>query len=90
MQKKSGVGGVPDLTDVDSNYDSAEGSRRGSGEMISMKDFLQANKISLAMMQKQLYETAQRGSAKHAESSSGFEGGIGPLAILNKKLGQDA
>ena len=77
----------PDLTDVDSNYDS-EGSRRGSGEMISMRDFLQANKISLAMMQKQLYETSQRGNTR-STMNSGFQGGVGPLAILNKKLGQE-
>ena len=79
-------GAAPDLTDVDSNYDSDE-SRRGSSEMISMRDFLQANKISLAMMQKQLYETAQRGAFRQSES--GFQGGVGPLAILNRKLGQD-
>ncbi len=78
---------APDLTDVDSNYDS-EGSRRGSGEMISMRDFLSANKISLAMMQKQLYETAHRGAFRTHESG-GFQGPVGPLAILNQKLGQD-
>jgi hypothetical protein len=78
---------APDLTDVDSNYDS-EGSRRGSNEMISMKDFLQHNKISLAMMQKQLYETAQRGAFRTNESG-GFQGGVGPLAIVSKTLGKD-
>ena len=77
----------PDLTDMDSSYDSEE-SRRGSGEMISMKDFLQANKISLAMMQKQLYETAQPGVFQ-TSSSGGIQGPVGPLAILNKRLGQD-
>ena len=74
-----------DLTDADS-YDS-DMERRNSGEMISMRDFLQANKISLAMMQKQLYETAQRGA--FASNGGGFQDGVGPLAILNKKLGQD-
>ena len=77
----------PDLVDVDSNYDS-EGSRRGSGEMISMRDFLQNNKIALAMMQKELYETSQR-STFQTSSSGGFQGPVGPLAILNKKLGQE-
>lgn len=72
--------------EVDSNYDSELGSRRGSNEMISMKDFLQANKISLAMMQKQLAETANR---HHHRESNGLQGGVGPLAILNKKLGQE-
>ncbi|XP_014234158.1 potassium channel subfamily K member 13-like [Trichogramma pretiosum] len=33
--------------------------RRMSGELISMKEFLSSNKVSLAVMQKQLYETAQ-------------------------------
>lgn len=84
MQKSNK--GAPDLTDVDSNYDS-EGSRRGSGEMISMRDFLQANKISLAMMQKQLYETSNRG-AFCTHDGAGV-GPVGPLAILNHKLGQE-
>ncbi|KAJ8668882.1 hypothetical protein QAD02_000141 [Eretmocerus hayati] len=35
--------------------------RRMSGELISMKEFLSANKVSLALMQKQLYETAHGG-----------------------------
>ena len=74
------------MPEVDSNYDS-DSSRRGSGEMISMRDFLQANKISLAMMQKQLYETSQRSFG--GNTSSGLQGGVGPLQILNKKLGQD-
>jgi hypothetical protein len=73
------------VTDVDADSDSEY--RRNSGEMISMKDFLQANKISLAMMQKQLWETAQRGRGNN--NNSGFQGGVGPLAILNRKLGQD-
>lgn len=73
--------------DVECDSDSEGGGRRNSGEMISMRDFLQTNKISLAMMQKQLWETSQRaqgGSAGHA-----FQGGVGPLAILNRKLGQE-
>lgn len=74
------------VTDVEGDSDSEY--RRNSGEMISMKDFLQANKISLAMMQKQLWETAQRQSSYH-NNNSGFQGGVGPLAILNRKLGQD-
>lgn len=86
FQKQANKMNAPDLTDVDSNYDSESGSRRGSGEMINMREFLQANKISLAMMQKQLYETAQRGAMRE---SGGIHGPVGPLAILNKKLGQD-
>ncbi|XP_071080961.1 potassium channel subfamily K member 12-like [Haliotis cracherodii] len=75
----------PPVTVADPDGDSDSEYRRNSGEMISMRDFLQANKISLAMMQKQLWETSQRGG----NSSSGFQGGVGPLAILNRKLGQD-
>ena len=83
---------APDLIDVesDSNYDSESQSHRGSNEMISMKDFLQTNHIALAMMQKQLYETAQRGLRANTDNeASAFKDGIGPLQILNKKLGQD-
>ena len=86
MQKQANKMNAPDLTDVDSNYDSESGSRRGSGEMINMCEFLQANKISLAMMQKQLYETSLRGQKIE---TGGIHGPVGPLAILNKKLGQD-
>ncbi|XP_033637239.1 potassium channel subfamily K member 13-like [Asterias rubens] len=76
-----------DITDVDSNYDSETDGRRMSGEMISMKDFLAANKVSLAVMQKQLYETSQH--RKHHASSNGAFGlgqGVGGLAMLNNKL----
>ncbi|OWF45696.1 potassium channel subfamily K member 12-like [Mizuhopecten yessoensis] len=67
--------------------DSDSDGRRNSDEMISMRDFLQANKISLAMMQKQLWETSQRGM--NSSNGSGFQGPVGPLAILNRKLGQE-
>ena len=80
---------APDLVvaaDSDSNYDSESQGRRDSNEMISMNDFLNTNHIALAMLQKQLYETAQRG---RMQEDSAFQGGVGPLAILNKKLGQD-
>ncbi|KAJ8289000.1 hypothetical protein COCON_G00016590 [Conger conger] len=62
--------------------------RRMSGEMISMKDFLAANKVSLAIMQKQLSETAN-GHPRQSGSCSrqnGFSGGIGALAIMNNRL----
>jgi hypothetical protein len=109
--RRSAVSGVmsdnktPDKDgDSDSmGYDSegdATGRRRLSGEMISMKDFLQANKVSLAVMQKQLYETAQmqRGGCQYGNDrgygSSGRRtpgsftpGTVGPLAIVSQKLG---
>lgn len=68
--------------------DSDSDCRRNSDEMISMRDFLTANKISLAIMQKQLWETSQRGHSG-TSNGGGFQGPVGPLAILNKKLGQD-
>nr|CAD7408992.1 unnamed protein product [Timema cristinae] len=90
--------------DSDSNYDSegeGAGGRRLSGEMISMKDFLQANKVSLAVMQKQLYETAQMqkggyhyghyyssGSSRGPPAGSFTPGTVGPLAIVSQKLGE--
>jgi hypothetical protein len=83
-----------DTGDSDSVYDS-DNERRLSGEMISMKDFLQANKVSLAVMQKQLYETAQMQrwgvSAQPIRPSSGgfTPGTVGPLAIVSQKLGEN-
>jgi hypothetical protein len=35
---------------------------------------------------KQLWETAQRGQMSH---SGGFQGPVGPMAILDRKLGQE-
>jgi hypothetical protein len=64
----------------------SDSERRNSDEMISMRDFLHTNKISLALMQKQLWETAERGQMSH---SAGFQGPVGPMAILDRKLGQE-
>lgn len=77
------------VTVVDVDYDSDSEYRRNSGEMISMRDFLQAKNINIAMMQKRLWETAQRGMMQQSQSEVGFQGGVGPLAILNRKLGKD-
>lgn len=60
-------------------YDS-DGERRLSGELISMKDFLKANKVSLAVMQKQLYETAQMQRGGGGCSVSGRDGGVYQLS----------
>lgn len=82
---------APDLSVVNSSEDSAATSRRDSREFISMRDLLQNNKISLAQMQKQLYETAQRGMRAHMEheSQAGEGLNVGPLMMLNQKLGQE-
>ncbi|XP_014671058.1 PREDICTED: potassium channel subfamily K member 13-like [Priapulus caudatus] len=93
--RRLGDGGVGISTiDAESVTIDSDMERLGSGEMISMRDMLATNKVSLAVMQKQLYETAQR-AHHHPEhysivSSSGLSGVIGPLAILNEKLGEDA
>ncbi|XP_078000106.1 potassium channel, subfamily K, member 13-like [Glandiceps talaboti] len=77
-----------EVTDVDSTYDSDTDGRRMSGEMISMKDFLAANKVSLAVMQKQLYETSQNRNlgGHHHRSNGALSQGVGALAMLNNKL----
>ncbi|XP_011866556.1 PREDICTED: potassium channel subfamily K member 13-like isoform X2 [Vollenhovia emeryi] len=71
--------------------DSSETPRRMSGEMISMKDFLSANKVSLAVMQKQLYDAAQkqRGGGSLAATPNHQvlkPGAVGPLAIASEKF----
>ncbi|KAJ8409102.1 hypothetical protein AAFF_G00241230 [Aldrovandia affinis] len=76
--------------DTDGVNESETDGRRVSGEMISMKDFLAANKVNLAIMQKQLSETANRhprssGSSAH---QNGFSGGVGALAIMNNRLAE--
>ena len=105
LRIKSGDGGgrnngaqhQMDINDVDSNYDSETEGRRMSGEMISMKDFLAANKVSLAVMQKQLYETSSKsrggapgpgGHGHHHTSNGAFGGGIGGIAMINNKLAE--
>uniref|UniRef100_S4RH63 Potassium channel subfamily K member d n=1 Tax=Petromyzon marinus TaxID=7757 RepID=S4RH63_PETMA len=78
---------------VDSETD---GGRRMSGEMISMQDFLASNKVSLAIMQKQLSEAANGMTAASASSApaaavkvdNGFSYGVGSLAIMNNRLAE--
>ncbi|XP_034761913.1 potassium channel subfamily K member 13-like [Acipenser ruthenus] len=76
--------------ETDIIHESETDGRRMSGEMISMKDFLAANKVSLAIMQKQLSETAN-GIPRQSGSNSrhnGFSGGVGALAIMNNRLAE--
>lgn len=76
--------------DTDAVNESETDGRRMSGEMISMRDFLAANKVNLAIMQKQLSETANGyprapGSAnRHNE----FSRGVGALGIMNNRLAE--
>ncbi|XP_042219710.1 potassium channel subfamily K member 13-like isoform X2 [Homarus americanus] len=78
--------------DIDSMYGS-ETERKLSGEMVSMREYISTNKVSLAVMQKQLYETAQmsRGHTSSPHPRPGHEerftpGQVGPLAIASSKL----
>ncbi|CAL8111166.1 unnamed protein product [Orchesella dallaii] len=63
--------------------------RRCSGEnMISIRGEL-SNKVSLAVMQKRLYETAQMSRNIGAYDSSFSATSVGPLAIVTEKLGDN-
>ncbi|XP_026052876.1 potassium channel subfamily K member 13-like [Carassius auratus] len=59
--------------------------RRLSGEMISVHDFM-ANKVSLAILQKQLSETAHGNPRQSHVRQNGFSGGVGAFAIMNNRL----
>jgi len=84
QRRQNGV--APDRGVDDSSpaaADSAPSSRRSSTEYVSIRDFLKVSKISMAMMQKQLYETAHRGasaggSGPHAASTSSGGGRAQP------------
>ncbi|XP_035226956.1 potassium channel subfamily K member 13-like [Stegodyphus dumicola] len=96
-QARGDMNKVGDSSDVDSNYDS-EGDCRNSGEMVITG--IKSNKFTLAVMQKQLHESAQRDkgrqgdtivlpSLRAVEESTFKPGSVGPLAIVSKKLGED-
>ncbi|XP_016365653.1 potassium channel subfamily K member 13-like [Sinocyclocheilus rhinocerous] len=59
--------------------------QRLSGEMISVNDFM-ANKVSLAILQKQLSETAHGNPRQSHVRQNGFSGGVGAFAIMNNRL----
>uniref|UniRef100_A0A8C9U0N4 Si:ch211-261a10.5 n=1 Tax=Scleropages formosus TaxID=113540 RepID=A0A8C9U0N4_SCLFO len=60
--------------------------RRLSDEMISVKDFMASNKVSLAILQKQLSETAHGGIRQNHVRHNGFTDGVGAFAIMNNRL----
>ncbi|XP_028839833.1 potassium channel subfamily K member 13 [Denticeps clupeoides] len=60
--------------------------RRLSGEMISVNDFSASNKVSLAILQKQLSETAHGNPRQCHVRQNGFSGGVGAFAIMNNRL----
>ncbi|XP_063145052.1 potassium channel subfamily K member 13 [Candoia aspera] len=62
---------------------------RISGEMISMKDLLASNKVSLAIMQKQLSEIPScHGPPGPTSIHNGFAGSVGALGIMNNRLAE--
>ncbi|KAM5319569.1 potassium channel subfamily K member 12 isoform 2-T2 [Glossophaga mutica] len=67
----------------------AEG-RRLSGELISMRDLTASNKVSLALLQKQLSETANGYPRSVCVNTrqNGFSGGVGALGIMNNRLAE--
>ncbi|EHH28105.1 potassium channel subfamily K member 13 [Macaca nemestrina] len=76
--------------ETDGVAESDTDGRRLSGEMISMKDLLAANKASLAILQKQLSEMAN--GCPHQTSTlardNEFSGGVGAFAIMNNRLAE--
>ncbi|XP_008425775.1 potassium channel subfamily K member 13 [Poecilia reticulata] len=75
----------------DSETDAGPGAevhlgRRLSGEMISVNEFMVSNKVSLALLQKQLSETAHQGPRQSYGHQNGFSGGVGALGIMNNRL----
>ncbi|KAJ7996006.1 hypothetical protein DPEC_G00232600 [Dallia pectoralis] len=74
-------------TDAGAGADGLAGGRRLSGEMISVNDFTASNKVSLALLQKQLSETAHQGPRQcQVSRHNGFSGGVGAFAIMNNRL----
>ncbi|XP_029452625.1 potassium channel subfamily K member 12 [Rhinatrema bivittatum] len=76
--------------ETDGPYDSDREGRRLSGEMISMRDLTASNKVSLAILQKQLSETANGypRTVSMNTRQNGFSGGVGALAIMNNRLAE--
>ncbi|XP_078261974.1 potassium channel subfamily K member 12-like [Rhinoraja longicauda] len=78
------------LAEEDGPCDSDNEGRRLSGEMISMRDLTASNKVSLAILQKQLSETANGYPRTVCINTrqNGFSGGVGALAIMNNRLAE--
>ncbi|CAG2113197.1 unnamed protein product, partial [Medioppia subpectinata] len=94
---KASIATAADSSDNDSTYDS-DSERRNSSEMICMKDVIKTNKVSLAILQKELYECAQRERnyrspaillPSKANDNDFSVRTVGPLAIATKKLSED-
>lgn len=74
-----------------SRQGSIRSSRKGSDAMISLKDFLAQNQHSLVAMHKHLIESTRRKmSEQHYDTSAAISAtGVGPLAILTSKFGEE-
>ncbi|KAM4853024.1 potassium channel subfamily K member 13 [Thomomys bottae] len=82
------VGAKGDISiETDGVAESDTDGRRLSGEMISMKD---SNKVSLAILQKQLSEMANGVPHQPGPQAQGdeFSGGVGAFAIMNNRLAE--
>ncbi|XP_043938564.1 potassium channel subfamily K member 12 [Protopterus annectens] len=77
-------------TETDGHYESDTEGRRLSGEMISMRDLTSSNKVSLAILQKQLSESANGFPRTVCISTrqNGFSEGVGSLAVMNNRLAE--
>ncbi|XP_056344415.1 potassium channel subfamily K member 12 isoform X1 [Oenanthe melanoleuca] len=76
--------------EAEGQYDSDTEGRRLSGEMISMRELTASSKVSLAILQKQLSETAN-GYPRNVcinTRQNGFSAGVGALAIMNNRLAE--
>ena len=82
-------GGAAVLDDSSPAADSAPSSRRSSNEYVSIRDFLKVSKISMAMMQKQLYETAHHHHAAGSGPSTSTGGGGGRAPPHSGTIGRD-
>ncbi|XP_053703766.1 potassium channel subfamily K member 13 [Synchiropus splendidus] len=71
-------------SETDAALDRAPVGRRLSGEMISVRELTVSNKVSLALLQKQLSETAHQGPRPGHQN--GFSAGVGALAFMNNRL----
>ncbi|TWW74903.1 potassium channel subfamily K member 13 [Takifugu flavidus] len=83
-------GSVETVCDSETDAGAAAGGgrlgRRLSEEMISINEFTASNKVSLALLQKQLSETAHQGPRQSSNHQNGFSGGVGALAFMNNRL----
>ena len=81
---------LPRSNDSDGPGDSDTEGRRLSGEMISMRDLAASNKVALALMQKQLSDSANGYPRTVCGGSrqNGFSDGVGALGIMNNRLAE--